>query len=305
MLEVSLLGSGGMIPLEKRHLSSLILKYNGKSLLIDCGEGTQISLKKTAWSFKSIDIICFTHYHCDHIAGLPGLLLSIGNSGRIEPIKLLGLKGLKYIVEGLLRIAPYLPYKLEFLELEEEIKAFKLGGFKIKTYPMKHSIECLAYSIEIERLAKFQPEKAKKIGLEPRYWGRLQKGEELDIEGKIYKPEMVLGDKRKGIKVVYCTDTRPCDNILKAIDEDTDLFICEGMYGAKEDQEKAEKHSHMSFSEAGNLAKKAGVKELWLTHYSPAMKNPEDYLEETRKIFKNTKLGFDRKSKIIMFEDEE
>ena len=119
MLDVCLLGTSGMLPLPGRWLTSLLLRYNGSSMLIDCGEGTQIAIKEKGWSFHPIDVICFTHYHADHISGLPGLLLTIGNSDRTEPVTLIGPKGLSRVVSALRVIAPELPYELRFIELSE------------------------------------------------------------------------------------------------------------------------------------------------------------------------------------------
>ena len=98
MIDVCLLGTGGMMPLPYRWLTSLLVRYNGSSLLIDCGEGTQIAMKEKGWSFKPIDVICFTHYHADHISGLPGLLLTMGNAERTEPLTMIGPKGLERVV---------------------------------------------------------------------------------------------------------------------------------------------------------------------------------------------------------------
>ena len=117
MLDVCLLGTAGMMPLPHRWLTASLMRYNGSSLLIDCGEGTQIAIKEKGWTFKPIDVICFTHYHADHISGLPGLLLSMGNAERTEPLTMIGPKGLERVVGALRMIAPELPFEIRYIEI--------------------------------------------------------------------------------------------------------------------------------------------------------------------------------------------
>lgn len=302
MLDVCLLGTGGMMPLPYRWLSSLMLRYNGSNMLIDCGEGTQISIKQKGWSFKPIDIICFTHYHGDHVGGLPGLLLTIGNSDRKQPITLIGPKGLERVVKGLRVIAPELPYKLNYIELNGQYETLQVGEYNIEAYKLNHNVTCYGYNVNINRKGKFQVEKAKDLDLPVKYWSLLQNGESVMHQDKEYTPDMVLGPDRKGIKLSYCTDTRPVKNI-ETYAKEADLFICEGMYGEEEKETKANEYKHMTFEEAATLAKNAEVNELWLTHFSPSLVKPKDYLHVATNIFKNTKVGKDRLSKTLKFED--
>ncbi len=301
MLDISLLGTGGMMPMPERFLSSMILRYNGRLILTDCGEGTQVSLKKLGWGFKSIDAIFFTHYHADHISGLPGMFHAIANAGRTEPLKLIGPKGLVYVVEGLRRIAAELTYEIEYIELDDENNEIFIDGLKISAINAIHSVKCMSYKYEVIRKGKFDPQKAIKLNIPKNMWSLLQKGLQVDVEGKIYTENDVLGPARKGIKVTFATDTRPFEN-LAIFAENSDLFICEGMYGENEKKDKAEENRHMLFSEAANLAKSADVKELWLTHYSPALSKPEEYFENAHGIFENTVLGYDGITKTIRFE---
>ena len=134
MLDVCLLGSGGMMPLPYRWLTSLMTRFNGSSLLIDCGEGTQIAIKEKGWSFKPIDVICFTHYHGDHISGLPGLLLTMGNADRKEPLTLIGPKGLERVVTALRVIAPELPFEIKFIEITQPEQTFELNGYRLRRF---------------------------------------------------------------------------------------------------------------------------------------------------------------------------
>lgn len=304
MLDVCLLGTSGMMPLPGRWLTALLTRYNGSSLLIDCGEGTQIAIKEKGWSVHSIDIICITHFHGDHISGLPGLLLSMGNSDRTEPVYMIGPAGLKKVVDSLRVIAPELPFELKFIELNETEHEIELCGYIIRAFQVKHNIPCYGYSLIIKRGGKFYPEKAKENNIPIKYWNMLQKGETIEEEGKIYTPEMVLGPERKGIKLTYCTDSRPAKAIVENA-RGADLLICEGMYGEKDKDLKAKEYKHMTFCEAAEIARKAGVKELWLTHYSPSLTRPEDYLSEAKNIFPNTKAGRDRKSITLKFDNEE
>lgn len=302
MLDVCLLGCGGMMPLPYRWLTSLMVRYNGSSLLIDCGEGTQIAVKEKGWSFKPIDVICFTHYHGDHISGLPGLLLTMGNAERTEPLTLIGPKGLERVVNALRVIAPELPFELKFLEIQGAEDVFELNGYRICAYRVNHNVICYGYTIEIDRAGKFDVERAKANEIPMKYWNRLQKGETLEEDGKVYTPEMVLGAPRKGLKVAYCTDTRPVKSIVEHA-AGADLFICEGMYGEPGKEQKALEHKHMTFTEAAKLAKQAEVGELWLTHYSPSLAHPEEYMHTVTKIFPNSYPGKDCKSAELVFED--
>ncbi len=302
MLDICLLGTGGMMPLPYRWLTSLMARYNGKSILIDCGEGTQIAMKEKGWSPKPIDIICFTHFHADHISGLPGMLLTMGNAERTEPLLLIGPKGLTKVVTALRVIAPELPFEIECMELTEAEQTLSFDGFRIEAFKVNHNVVCYGYNIVIDRVGKFDVEKAKEHGIEQRYWNRLQKGETIETEQGILTPGMVLGPPRKGIKLTYCTDTRPTDSIVRNAKE-ADLFICEGMYGEPEKQKKAKEYKHMTFYEAATLAKEANVKEMWLTHYSPSLVRADDYMKDVRKIFPNAVAGKDGMSVNLLFEE--
>ena len=301
MLDVCLLGSGGMMPLPYRWLTSLMTRFNGSSLLIDCGEGTQIAIKEKGWSFKPIDVICFTHYHGDHISGLPGLLLTMGNADRKEPLTLIGPKGLERVVSALRVIAPELPFPIIYKEIEGAEQTFELNGYRLKAFRVNHNVLCYGYTMEIDRAGKFDVERAKEQEIPQKYWKHLQKGETIETENGILTPDMVLGPPRKGLKLTYTTDTRPTNSIRENA-KDSDLFICEGMYAEPEKVEKAKQYKHMTFYEAAELAKKAQVKEMWLTHYSPSLTRPEEYMDEVRRIFPEAKAGKDRMSRELAFE---
>ena len=289
------------MPVPGRSLTSLLVSYNGSKILIDCGEGTQVAMKVQGTGFKAIDAICFTHYHADHTAGLPGLLLTIANSGRVEPLTIIGPVGLRYVVTGLMVIAPVLPYDIKLIEVKDNMSEIKIADVNIKTLKVQHTIPCLAYSMEIRRGRRFDADKAKRNWVPVKLWNILQKGGKASLEGNEYDEDMVLAEERKGIKIAYTTDTRPTDELVDFIKE-SELFICEGMYGDNADIEKAKENNHMLFSEAAILAKNGAVKELWLTHFSPSLTDPEKYLDNAKNIFENAQLGEEGLSKNINFE---
>lgn len=303
MLDVCLLGTGGMMPLPRRALTALMTRYNGSSLLIDCGEGTQVSIREQGWSFHSIDVICITHFHGDHISGLPGLLLSMGNAERTEPLTMIGPKGLKKVVQSLLVIAQAIPFDIEYIEIEGAFEQFFLNGYQISAFKVNHNVVCYGYTIEILRSGKFDVEKAKENHVPMAAWSPLQKAERVTIDGVEYTSDLVLGPERKGIKVTYCTDSRPTDRIVEHA-QGADLFICEGMYGEKEKLASAREKKHMTFCEAAELAARAGVSELWLTHYSPSLIRPEPYMKEVKKIFPGAVPGKDRMYREMKFEED-
>ncbi|MGE5617910.1 MAG: ribonuclease Z [Sphingomonadaceae bacterium] len=326
MLDVMLLGTGGMTPLPHRFLASAILRHLGRMVLIDCGEGTQISLKmkgplptegppvegsscragaagRSGWGFKEISVILLTHLHADHVAGLPGMLLTIGNSGRRDPLLLYGPPDLLRVVEGVRAMAPQLPFPLEWQELAggEELH---LGGIEVSCLAVDHGVPCLAYCVHVPRGRRFNPERARELGIPVHLWGRLQGGEPIEWEGRRVEPAEVLGGERRGIKLCYVTDTRPTPE-LPGFVEGADLLICEGMYGDPGDRNKAEGNRHMLFSEAAEIARRGGVGELWLTHFSPSLSDPAEWLEEATRIFPNTRIGHDRMAASLRFPSDE
>lgn len=305
MLDVCLLGTGGMMPLPGRWLTSLLVRYDGSMILIDCGEGTQIPMKLAGWGFKALDAILLTHYHADHCAGLPGLLLTLGNSGRDKPLLIMGPPGLKQVLEGLMVVCPELPYEIRYGEWPLDRQGeFNMNAVTIRSLPVEHAMPCLAYAIELRRNGQFLTEKAQELGIPVRQWKVLQKGDSITHNGRIILPEEVTGTRRKGIKLCYCTDTRPVEGLTAFIDQ-ADLFICEGMYGEDESRVKADEKMHMLFSDAARLASSGHVRELWLTHYSPSLINPCDFVDNAVRHFSNTHPGKDLMKKTLTFQREE
>lgn len=310
MIDIKLLGTGGMMPLLNRYLTSMLIKYNGMSILVDCGEGTQLALRNAGESSKDIDVICITHFHADHISGLTGLLLLMGNQGKTSPLTIIGPKGIEHVVDSMRVIAPVLPFEIKYIETStqycnwrlDEITQHKFKEFTIHTFKVKHKVNCYGYTFELNRLPKFDVAKATALGLAKKFWGILQRGEPVSVDGKLYTSDMVFGEHRKGLKVTYCTDTRPCESIVHNA-YCSDLFICEAMYGDVEKVVDAKDKMHMMMNEAASIAREADVKELWLTHFSPSMVNPREYLDEARSIFRDTIIPKDGQHKELNFKD--
>ena len=303
MLDVCLLGTGGMTPLPKRWLASLLVRYQGSLLLVDCGEGTQISLKSVGWGFKDISTVLLTHLHADHVAGLPGMLLTVGNSGRRDWVVIYGPVGVPRLADAIGVMAPQLPFPVEWRELAGG-EQMETQGLEVSALLADHGVPCLAYCVEVPRGRRFNPARAAELGLPVQLWGRLQAGEPVEWGGRRVEPTEVLGEERRGIKLCYVTDTRPTPE-LPIFVGGADLLVCEGMYGAAEDLPKAVGNKHMIFSEAAELARAGGVRELWLTHYSPSISNPEDWLGEATRIFPRTRAGQDRMTTTLRFPGHE
>ena len=292
------------MPLPYRKLTALMTRYNGSNLLIDCGEGTQVAIREKGWSVHDLDVICFTHYHADHISGLLGLLLTLGNADRTKPVHMIGPRGLERVVNALRTIAPELPFPIEYHEITEKEQDFEMNGYCIHAFRVNHNVTCYGYTLEIKRQGRFDVERARGQEIPQKFWSRLQKGEIIEDGDRVLTPDMVLGPQRKGIKLTYCTDTRPVPIIAECA-KHADLFICEGMYAEKEKEAKARQYKHMTFYEAADLAKRAEVTEMWLTHYSPSLTRAESYMDEVHKIFPAASLGKDGRSVELEFEEDE
>lgn len=304
MLKVTMLGCGGMMPLKTRALASAMLSCEGHNLLIDCGEGTQVQIRECGLTFKPIDCILITHFHGDHVSGLPGLLLSMGNQGRTDPVTIAGPTGVRRVVEALRVIAPGLPFDIAYEEISPAAPhSFKCCGLEITPFALRHGMPCLGYAVELKRVGRFLPERAREFGVPLRLWSVLQRHPSAEFEGKVYTSDMVLTPPRRGIRVVYASDTRPVPAIAAAA-RDCDLLICEGMYGDPDKLPRAREAGHMMMDEAAEIAAEADVRRLWFTHYSPAMPQPEQWLGDAQTIFPRAELGCDGMCIDIPFDEE-
>lgn len=296
MIDVCLLGCGGMLPLPHRALTSLYVRHNGHALLIDCGEGTQTALRAAGQKSVPIDAILITHFHADHIAGLPGLLLTMGNDGRTAPVTVYGPAGLTEIVRSLCVIAPEIPFPVIVKELSGEYTRFKCIGLTVDAFSLEHRVPCFGYAFALERKGKFNARRARELNIPVDAWKRLQRGESVDG----ISPETVMGEERKGLKLLYATDTRPVPAIAE-YGADADLMILEGIFGAEKKRARAGETCHMMMQEAVALAQQAAAKELWLTHFSPATTHPEEFLEQLREQLQQVHMGTDGMRKTLQF----
>jgi ribonuclease Z len=293
MIDVALLGTGGTLPLPDRFLSSALVRCGGQLLLIDCGEGTQVSLRKLGWGLKDVGTILLTHFHADHVAGIPGLLLTIGNSGRTrdEPLTVAAPRGVQRVVESLRVIAPHLPYPVRYRELTgDPADALAVGPLRVAACPADHDIPCLAYRLSLSRAPAFQPDRAKALGLPVQLWKVLQRGEPVEHDGRVVRPEEVLGPPRPGLSVGFITDSRPTRPLVEFM-TDADLLICEATYGDPADRPKAIENKHMTFAEAATLGAAARARQLWLTHFSPALPNPDYFRREAEAVYPDVVIG--------------
>ena len=288
MLKICLAGTGGMKPLPERFLTGLWAEHIGKALLIDCGEGMQTALAKHKCKVSRLDALLITHLHADHIAGLPGLLLTVGNNSKQTPLKIYGPTGTAGTVEKLRCICPEVAYDIIVTELPvDRISSFEWNGISVSAMPVRHAVSCLCYSLTENRPVIFDPVKARKLNIPQNLWNKLHYGGECTVDGRRFTADEVSSGTRPPLKITYITDTEYFPQ-LEEFAADSDLLVCEGMYGSDEYIPKMQEKQHMVFSQAAHIAKTSRSQKLWLTHYSPAMKSPEDYTESVRGIFENT-----------------
>jgi ribonuclease Z len=290
MPDICLLGTGGMLPLKKRFLTSLYVEHNGHAMLIDCGEGTQVAVRAHDLKMSRIDTLLITHEHADHVTGLPGLLLSIGNCSRTQPLDIyLPEKCIKN-VSSLMAVCGYLPYEVVFHGLSDEVPTSFIAEkidtmLTVDTIPLQHGTPCLGYRLTFSKKPVFLPEKAKQLGIPVNMWKLLHSGESVTLpDGKTYLSSDVTGDAKPPVKITYVTDSLPLPEIADFA-KDSDLFISEGMYGDIEKKSSMNDKGHMLMQDACEIAQNAAAKRLWLTHYSPAMENPQEYEQELKEIF--------------------
>ena len=290
MPEICLLGTGGMLPLKNRFLTSLYAEYNGKAVLIDCGECTQVALAQHGLKMSHIETILITHSHADHITGLPGLLLSIGNCSRTESLDIYVPASAEKMINNLISVCGLLPYAVNVHTLPDRsptaFTAEKIDPMlMVSTIPLEHSVNCIGYRLTLARKPVFAPEKAKQLEIPVKYWKTLHSGTTVTLDdGRTFSPTDVTRENRPPITVTYTTDTLPIPEIADFA-RNSDLFICEGMYGDTAKKQAMNEKGHMLMQDACNLALQANAKKLWLTHYSPAETEPALYEQELKEIF--------------------
>lgn len=302
MIDITLLGTAALFPLPDRALTAVFLSCGGRSILFDCGEGTQTAARKAHVSIMKTDLIALTHYHGDHVFGLPGLLQTMHSLGRERPLYITGPAGLREALAPLLHLAGETCYEVHLADTRGStlpLPCFPAGA-ALTSFPTEHRVPSQGYSFTLSRPGKFLPERARALGAPPRLWGTLQKGERVSVDGSIISPEQVLGPPRRGLKVVFTGDTAACDSLRDAA-RGADLLISEATFADDEQAEKAREYGHMTFAQAACLAAGAGVRELWLAHYSQTVKDPEAALPGARAYFENTVCGADGMTKTLRF----
>lgn len=308
MIDITLIGTSALAPIPERALTAAFLSCGGCSILFDCGEGTQSAARKAGVSLMKTDIIALTHYHGDHILGLPGLLKTMWRSERTEPLYITGPEGLwNKAMEPVLRLTGRTPYPIELIEIPADglqlstlIKGWTAA--KLTTFKTKHKVPSQGYCFTLGRAGKFLPHKAKALGVPVNQWSFLQKGQSVQVGDAVIMPEQVLDEPRRGLKFIFTGDTAACDTLIDAA-QDADLMICEATYGDNAQTQKATDNGHMTFAQAAEVAKRADVKELWLAHFSQMIIDPHEYLPNATAIFENTVCGKDGMKTTLRFEN--
>lgn len=297
-MEAFILGCGGMMPLPYRHLTSVLLRREGNLFLFDCGEGTQVSLRRLNLKWKKIDAIFISHTHADHVTGLPGILMLTAQVDRTEPLYIYGPPKIKEYVETSRKVLDmYINYPIVVQEITAPCVVHNGKDFYIRAFPLEHTKTCVGYTLEeLDRPGEFNPQKAQELGVPcGPLWAQLQQGFEVQAQdGTIVKPEHVLGQKRSGRKFSFVTDTLYKANIAPEV-KGSDLLICEGMF---EDEliDQAKEKKHMTASQAATIARDAEVRRMCMIHYSPRYtdRDLEKLLEEARAVWPKSELGRDR-----------
>lgn len=292
-VRVVFLGTGAGMPTRERNVASLAVTLDGRTLLFDCGEGTQQQLLRAPVRPGAIDAIFITHLHGDHLFGLPGLLASLGMQSRTRPIAIYGPRGLA----AFLRAVPYLgtPYDVQLFELPEAARGevMRGDGFRVDAAPLEHRIDCFGFAvIEDDRPGAFDVARARELGVpDGPLFGRLQRGADVAVGDRIIRSSDVVGLPRRGRRVVYCTDTTPCDAAVE-LARDADLLIHEATYDASLAAEARER-GHSTAAEAATIARRANAARLVLTHVSSRYTDASPLVAEARALFPETTLAAD------------
>ena len=297
--------------LPERALTAAVAECGGHSLLLDCGEGTQTAARRAGVNLMRADAICLTHYHGDHIFGLPGLLQTLGAQGRTRPLALLGPEGLLEVWRAVYALTGPLPYAVKPLVCRAgqpvALDALSDGwpaGATLLPVATKHRVRSLGYRLELPRAGRFDPEKARALGVPVTQWRLLQRGQAVPLAERMVQPAEVLGAPRKGLRFVFSGDSAPCPALEQAA-QGADLLLCDATYALPEQQEQAAQWGHSTFGQSAALAAKAGAKRLWLVHYSPMITDPEEQLAQAQSIFPAAECGFDGKRITLHYEENE
>lgn len=291
MIDVMLLGTGAMVPLPGRWLSSALVWVGSSLVLLDCGEGTQVAMRERHWGFRRLDAVCISHLHADHTAGLPGLLHTLANADKTDPLTIYGPPGTAAMVRAVSVLAPYLPFDLYVHELGGGDEVEGPGGLSIRVAEGIHRIPVLGYRLALARAPRFAPEKATALGVPVDLWSVLQHGDAVVVGNRQVSPEEVTGEPRPGVALGFATDTRPCDPIRELV-RGVDLLISEATYGSDDETGRARVRGHMTFREAATQAREADAGHLWLTHFSAGLDKPEAFLRNAEEVFPSVTVGY-------------
>lgn len=306
MIDFTLLGTAATMPLPDRALSAGVLRCAGRTILFDCGEGTQTAARRSHISLMKTDVIALTHYHGDHIFGLPGLLQSMNCLGRTDTLYITGPDDPKDAVAPIMALAGKLEYEVRFVSGEVRLASLHPAwppGAVIVPFPTEHRVLSCGYVFTLPRAAKFLPEKARQYGIPTKMWGELQKSapdREFTLGNTVITAGAVMGKPRKGLRIVFSGDTAPCESLIKAA-YDADLLVCDATYGDDDCLAMAELYGHSTFPQAAKLAAAAQVRRLWLTHYSQTITEPEECLKNASQIYADAECGFDGKTISLCF----
>ena len=297
-MEAFILGCGGMMPLPYRHLTSVLLRREGDLFLFDCGEGTQVSLRRLNLKWKKIDAIFISHTHADHVTGLPGILMLNAQVDRTEPLYIYGPPKIKEYVETSRKVLDmYINYPIVVKEIKAPCVVHSGKDFYIRAFPLDHTKICVGYTLEeLDRPGEFNPDKARELGVPVGpLWAQLQNGFEVQAaDGTTVKPEQVLGQKRSGRKFSFVTDTLYKTSIAEEV-RGSDLLVCEGMF-EEELIDQAREKKHMTAKQAATIARDAAVSRMCMIHYSPRYtdRELEKLLTQAKEIWPAAELSRDR-----------
>lgn len=307
MIDVTLLGTSALLPLPDRALTAAALRCAGRMILFDCGEGTQTAARRAGVSLMKADLIALTHYHGDHIFGLPGLLQTMFSMNRTEPLYITGPEGLYEAMAPILKLAGWTGYPIGLVEVPPKgLKLCHLGkgwpeAATLTAFKTEHRVLSQGYCFTLGRAGRFMPEKARALSVPQNQWGLLQSGLAVRVGDVDVRPEDVLGAPRRGLKIAFSGDTALCDGLVRGA-EGADLLICEATYGENDQAALAADHGHMNFAQAAEAAARAGVKALWLCHYSQMVEDPQAYLPNAAAIFPEAVCGEDGMTATLQFE---
>lgn len=311
MLTVTLLGAAATLPQPDRALSSAVFSVNGRHILLDCGEGTQLALHRQRISPMRIDLVSLTHYHGDHMLGLPGLLQTISTMRRTQPLFITGPEeGHAPILAAVLTLADALPFPVHFLPMPQEGLLLHALDAKwpleatLTSFPTLHRIASQGYRLHLKRTRRLHADKAASLGIPKALWRVLQSGQEVTLDGRVIQPDTVCGPERPGLNALFTGDTAPCESIESAA-KGADLLIMDATYPTDAQADKAALYGHSTFVQTAALAKRAGVKRLWLTHYSAMITDPQEHLLPAQAIFPRTECGADGLTRMLTFREEE